>query len=165
MTKHKKANAFVPDEHFQPSLKLACETCSPPQMSVALLDAVVRGFFIIFTVIFKFGSVKYKQTGLGAYPQSPIGPIRASLWQAPALLANIRIGQNSQVVTNTLTCNIVEIVTTVRYFKYQHFINNTSFSSELTNGPNKLECYITLGLKGLEGTTPQAYWAHLYVKK
>jgi hypothetical protein len=24
-------------------------------------------------------------------------------------------------------------------------INNNSFTSQLTNGPNKLECYITLG--------------------
>ncbi len=31
-------------------------------------------------------------------------------------------------------------------------IHNTSSSSQLTNEPNKLECYITLGLKGLAGT-------------
>jgi hypothetical protein len=30
-------------------------------------------------------------------------------------------------------------------------INNSSFSSQLTNGPNKLVCYIILGWKGLPG--------------
>jgi hypothetical protein len=30
----------------------------------------------------------------------------------------------------------------------------------LTNGPIKLECYITLGWKGLLGTNTVAYWAH-----
>jgi hypothetical protein len=30
-------------------------------------------------------------------------------------------------------------------------IHNTSFSSQLTNGLKKLECYITLGWKGLQG--------------
>ncbi len=29
------------------------------------------------------------------------------------------------------------------------------------NGPNKLECYITLGWTGLPGTNTLAYWAHL----
>jgi len=33
------------------------------------------------------------------------------------------------------------------------------FSSQLTNGSNKLECYITLGWKGLLGKTTLAYWA------
>jgi ABC-type lipoprotein release transport system permease subunit len=32
------------------------------------------------------------------------------------------------------------------------------------NGPNKLECYITLGWKGLLGTNALAYWARLNVK-
>ncbi len=31
-------------------------------------------------------------------------------------------------------------------------IHNTLFSSQLMNGPNKLECYITPGWKGLPGT-------------
>ncbi len=30
-------------------------------------------------------------------------------------------------------------------------IHNASFSSKLTHGPNKLECYITLGWKGFTG--------------
>jgi hypothetical protein len=29
------------------------------------------------------------------------------------------------------------------------------------NGPNKLECYITLGCQGLSETNTVAYWAHL----
>jgi len=28
------------------------------------------------------------------------------------------------------------------------------------NGPNKLECYITLSWKGLPGTNSLAYWAN-----
>ncbi len=43
--------------------------------------------------------------------------------------------------------------------------SNISFSLQLTNGPNKVECYITLGLKGLTGTNTQAYWAHSKVTK
>jgi hypothetical protein len=30
--------------------------------------------------------------------------------------------------------------------------------SKLTNGPNELECYITLGWKGLTGTKTLAYY-------
>jgi hypothetical protein len=30
----------------------------------------------------------------------------------------------------------------------------------MTNGPSKLECYITLGSKGLTWTNTIAYWAH-----
>ncbi len=36
----------------------------------------------------------------------------------------------------------------------------TSISSKLKNGPNKLECYITLGLRGLPRTDALAYWAY-----
>jgi hypothetical protein len=39
-------------------------------------------------------------------------------------------------------------------------IHNASFSLQLTNGHNKLECYITLDLKGFTGTNTLAYWAH-----
>ncbi len=35
-----------------------------------------------------------------------------------------------------------------------------SFSLLLKNGPYELECFITLGQKGLPGTSAQAYWAH-----
>ncbi len=37
-------------------------------------------------------------------------------------------------------------------------IHKHSFSSQLTNGPNKLECYIRVGKKGLPGTNTLAYW-------
>jgi len=40
-------------------------------------------------------------------------------------------------------------------------IHNTSFSSELTNGPNNIEYYITEGRKGLSETNTLAYWAYL----
>jgi hypothetical protein len=30
----------------------------------------------------------------------------------------------------------------------------------ITHGSNKLECYITLGWKGLSGTNSLTYWAH-----
>jgi hypothetical protein len=35
-------------------------------------------------------------------------------------------------------------------------IHNTTFSSKLTNGPNTLECYITVGCKWLLGTNTLA---------
>ncbi len=44
-------------------------------------------------------------------------------------------------------------------------IHNTSFSSYLTNGPNKLDRYITLTLKTLPGTNTFSYWVHLKVTK
>jgi hypothetical protein len=40
-------------------------------------------------------------------------------------------------------------------------IHNTSFSSELNNNQNKLECYSKLHWKGLHGTNTRANWAHL----
>jgi len=40
---------------------------------------------------------------------------------------------------------------------------NNLFSSECTNGSNKLECYIALDWKGLPGTTP-AYWANYKIR-
>jgi hypothetical protein len=33
------------------------------------------------------------------------------------------------------------------------------------NGPNKLECYITLGCQSLSETNTVTYWAHLLVTK
>jgi hypothetical protein len=42
-------------------------------------------------------------------------------------------------------------------------IHNASFSSYLTDGPKKLECYIIIGRKGRSGTSTQAYWTHLKV--
>jgi hypothetical protein len=43
-------------------------------------------------------------------------------------------------------------------------IHIASFSLQLSNGPNKLECYITLGWKGLKWTNALPNWAHSYVK-
>ncbi len=40
-------------------------------------------------------------------------------------------------------------------------IHNTSFSSQLMNGLNKLECYIAIGWKGLQRSNTLAYWANL----
>jgi hypothetical protein len=37
-------------------------------------------------------------------------------------------------------------------------IHKTSFSSKLTNQPNKLECYIKLGRKSLPETNALTYW-------
>ncbi len=37
-------------------------------------------------------------------------------------------------------------------------IRNTSFSSKLTNGRDKLEYYIALSLKGTQRTNNLAYW-------
>ncbi len=44
--------------------------------------------------------------------------------------------------------------------KARDCIHNTSLSSQLTNGLNKQECYITVAWKGLLGTSILAYWAH-----
>ncbi len=39
-------------------------------------------------------------------------------------------------------------------------IHNTSFSWEVMNEPNKLECYILVGWKGLTGLNTLAYLSH-----
>ncbi len=44
-------------------------------------------------------------------------------------------------------------------------IYNTSFSALLTNGANKLECYISISRKGSQRTSTLAYWACLKVMK
>jgi len=44
------------------------------------------------------------------------------------------------------------------YVEIRYSIHKASFSSKLNNEPNKLECYITLGWKGLPITTTLAYW-------
>jgi hypothetical protein len=46
--------------------------------------------------------------------------------------------------------------------KYTH---DTSFSLELMNLINKLECYIAPDWKGLLVTSTLAYWAHLQIMK
>jgi hypothetical protein len=40
-----------------------------------------------------------------------------------------------------------------------------SFSLQLTNGPNKLECYNTQSQHGLSGKNALAYWSHSKLKK
>jgi hypothetical protein len=51
-----------------------------------------------------------------------------------------------------------------QFFQKKTF-RNISFSSQLTNGPTKPECYITLGWNGLQGTNTLAYWVHSQVAK
>ncbi len=41
------------------------------------------------------------------------------------------------------------------------YIHNTKFSSQFNNETKKLECYNTLGQKGLPGPKSLADWAHL----
>jgi hypothetical protein len=41
----------------------------------------------------------------------------------------------------------------------------SSFSLQLTNGPNKLECYITLGMKDSPERNTLAQWAHSQVMR
>jgi hypothetical protein len=40
-------------------------------------------------------------------------------------------------------------------------VSHTAFSLQLMNWPNKLECYITLGWKGLIGKNVLAYWTQV----
>jgi hypothetical protein len=40
---------------------------------------------------------------------------------------------------------------------------STSFSALLTNGSNKLQCFITLGWKGLPGTNNPTYYENSYI--
>jgi hypothetical protein len=48
-----------------------------------------------------------------------------------------------------------------KFYNIEHRgrIHNTSFSLKIINQPNKLECYIKLGWKGLPATNALAYWA------
>jgi hypothetical protein len=50
----------------------------------------------------------------------------------------------------------------MKFFEYttMSYIQNTSFSSKLTDGHKKLKCFITLGWKVLPGTNTKAYWTH-----
>ncbi len=43
------------------------------------------------------------------------------------------------------------------------FTSNISFSLQFTNGPNKLECYITLEWKGKPGSNTLAYFVSVSV--
>ncbi len=58
-----------------------------------------------------------------------------------------------------LTSNLLQ-----RFMNRGH-IYNASFSSEIMNGPNKLECYISLDQKCLPGVNALACWASLKVAK
>jgi hypothetical protein len=49
----------------------------------------------------------------------------------------------------------------VNFFVVLGCIHNNSFSSQVKNEPNKLECYITLGWKGFPVTKTPAYWAQM----
>ncbi len=44
--------------------------------------------------------------------------------------------------------------------KHRDHIHNTPFSSQLTNWPNKLECYITQDWKGLPMTNTLTHWSN-----
>ncbi len=44
-------------------------------------------------------------------------------------------------------------------------IHSTSFSNQLTNRPNKLECYKTLGWKYLPVASTLTYWSNSKTKK
>jgi hypothetical protein len=41
-----------------------------------------------------------------------------------------------------------------------YVFTNISFYSEPVNEPNKLGCYIKIGLKGFPGANTLAYWVH-----
>jgi hypothetical protein len=66
-------------------------------------------------------------------------------------------------VTNTLAYRVHSVsykkIKCCEYGPWDHIVN-TSFSSYLTNGPNTLECYIMLGMKGWQVTNTLAYWVH-----
>jgi hypothetical protein len=44
---------------------------------------------------------------------------------------------------------------------FREHIHQTLFFSQLRNVLNKLECLITIGWKGLTGTSTLAHWAHM----
>jgi hypothetical protein len=45
------------------------------------------------------------------------------------------------------------------YMQASGHIHNTPFSSHVTNGHNKLVCYVKMGWKGLPWPNTLAYWA------
>ncbi len=51
---------------------------------------------------------------------------------------------------------ILKKIKCCEYINWSHIHN--SFSLELTNGPNKLDCHITVDWKCLSGTNTLAYW-------
>ncbi len=59
-------------------------------------------------------------------------------------------------------CTLLKVTQKMMCCEYdsRSLIHNTLFSSQLMNGPNKLECYTTLGWKCLPGPNTLAYWDH-----
>ncbi len=55
--------------------------------------------------------------------------------------------------------------TLCHYHKFSFLIHNTSVSSQLTNVPNKLECYLTRVQKGSPGIKTLAYWVRFVTYK
>ncbi len=69
-------------------------------------------------------------------------------------------------MTNTLAYYGTELSPAAKkFYEKRGSITDTLYSSQLMNSPNKLECYITLGLIRLSGTNALAYRTHLKVKK
>jgi hypothetical protein len=54
---------------------------------------------------------------------------------------------------------------TVKKRESRGHIHNTLFSLKLTNGHNKLECYVTLERKASPGTNAITYMSHSHVTK
>ncbi len=73
----------------------------------------------------------------------------------------IKLGWKSFPVTNTLTYQACSMNMKCCEYEPRNCIQNTSFSSEITNGPNKLECYIKLGWKSFPVTNTLTYQACL----
>jgi hypothetical protein len=85
----------------------------------------------------------------------PIGPIS---WSVILHLA----GKACYRQTNQLTSPICNLLRKLSFVNTAwHHIHNTIFSSQLTNRPNKLECYLTLGWKGLLSTNKPDYFANM----
>ncbi len=75
----------------------------------------------------------------------------------------ISLGWKGFPLTNTLAnwehSQVTKKMKCCEYGPWYH-IHNTSFSLSLMNGPKRLECYITLGWKGLQGRNTRSYWAY-----
>ncbi len=76
-----------------------------------------------------------------------------------SLLISIKLGLQGLQGTHTLAdCAHLEVKRKIKCCEYsiRDSIHNTPFSSQLTNGSSKLECFITLNWKGLSGTKTRA---------
>ncbi len=76
--------------------------------------------------------------------------------------SSLEVGENKLERSSLLNFLVV-----VLYFSinFRGRIRNTSFSSSPTNRPNKLECYIKQGWKGLPATNTLFYWSKSKVTK